>query len=719
MNIDSLATSGGRPADESLLNVDNKSSTSQEMPSSAVHPEHARESEEMFSESDGEDHSEAKYARPNKWKFDPRHLDLIANIIAPEVAELEQQIHISSSGECQFCQKVLDEWVSRVEVDLEYDERGWIEFEIQHRNILLSCKAAAIKGCRMCQLLLWDKFYCYDKIPCSGLDLHETCIFSSLARRPLLLEFGSRDDDQHDLPVSQRGWHICLTYDPFESDYWADIKLPTGFQLQFRGPVLWENNHALPTSSPFHLSLNETSENQRQDSLIQLARIWLSQCTEEHQICRNVELAQQTSFPSRLLALKNDRIRLCETNTLDEPTHYATLSHCWGHIKFLTLTKENLQEFQKEIPLTQLCKTFQQAIYIAKGLDIDYLWIDSLCIIQNDQNNWEEESPKMCDIYSNSSLTIAAAGAENGTEGCFSGQPYYLRSHQFRRKIHGTVKKFECSYDELYSDCVSGTPLAKRGWVLQERLLSPRTLYFGGHQMYWECNDRDACETIPEGFSNKMRARLGVNTLPNGVPLHEEWSEIVHIYSQCDLSFQKDKLVAISGIAERIFKATHDEYYAGLWKENFANQLAWHVQRTNHPRPLVYRAPSWSWASVDGVIDDVRDPHWQFICRPHIQVLEVSTTPKGLSRFGEISAGYLRLKCDILMYLNINEGNMKEHIVIPKLNTSLFKIWDYRDLAFGTFYVLPVLDGSHSGYLGYGTPHCIILKRIAKGSYVF
>jgi hypothetical protein len=148
-----------------------------------------------------------------------------------------------------------------------------------------------------------------------------------------------------------------------------------------------------------------------------MAKIWLKECVEKHEHCSKAEL--QEVLPTRLLCLSGDRVRLIHSvNLAGTRLPYATLSHCWGSIEFFKLCKENLQDLQECVPETELTNTFCDAIYITRSLGLDYLWIDSLCIIQDDEQDWQRESALMSRVYGGSTINIAAAGSFDGNGGC-------------------------------------------------------------------------------------------------------------------------------------------------------------------------------------------------------------------------------------------------------------------------------------------------------------
>lgn len=162
-----------------------------------------------------------------------------------------------------------------------------------------------------------------------------------------------------------------------------------------------------------------------------LARTWLNTCCESHAQCRsdsNGRLASNFQLPTRLLDIRSNVPRLTETSNyiwVDRP-HYATLSHCWGTEQFLCLTTDNVGRLTREgIALTELTKTFQDAITIARAVGLDYIWIDSLCIVQDDLGDWYKEAAAMSSVYSGSTLNIAASSAKSGKDGCFLKPQYF------------------------------------------------------------------------------------------------------------------------------------------------------------------------------------------------------------------------------------------------------------------------------------------------------
>jgi hypothetical protein len=141
---------------------------------------------------------------------------------------------------------------------------------------------------------------------------------------------------------------------------------------------------------------------------------WLETCKQGHDECKGDESSQ---LSTRVLDISGDQVRLYEAQ--GEYGQYLTLSYCWGKAQIITTTTETKQERMKEISWSSLSKTFRDAVIVSRHLGFRYLWIDSLCIIQDDKQDWEREAARMALIYKGSQLTIAVTSSKDGSEGCF------------------------------------------------------------------------------------------------------------------------------------------------------------------------------------------------------------------------------------------------------------------------------------------------------------
>ncbi|KIJ48704.1 hypothetical protein M422DRAFT_115074, partial [Sphaerobolus stellatus SS14] len=277
------------------------------------------------------------------------------------------------------------------------------------------------------------------------------------------------------------------------------------------------------------------------------------------------------------------QIRLIET-TQGQRGHYVTLSHCWGKKQLLVTTQETITERMREIGMTELPRTFQNVITITRGMGLRYIWIDSLCIIQGDTIDWEEQSAVMSDIYAGCYLNIATTRAGGGHEGCLGAR---------------------------IEEQIETAPLQRRAWVYQERSLAPRSVHLHSNEMVWACNSELRCECTeldgsPFGGNGSSASKdriASVGTLEDKKALHSMWRTVVEDFTLLDLTYESDRLPALSGLAQRFaeYFPKNERYLAGLWEGDLARDLLWKPGRV----PLGTTAmmekkdigPSWSWSS--------------------------------------------------------------------------------------------------------------------------
>lgn len=377
---------------------------------------------------------------------------------------------------------------------------------------------------------------------------------------------------------------------------------------------------------------------------MQLANRWTSSCLESHPDCN---LERSRCYPSRLLSIAVDPIRLVVTAQWTDRPLYATLSHCWGIAKFETLEKENIDELKRGVPARFLSKTFIDAIQIARAVGLTYLWIDSLCIIQDSKKDWEAEASMMASVYGGSSLNIAASSAKDGSEGCFLEPLNHAGGFTTRVYTDEKTEILEFVSGDEYYETVTNCHLATRGWTVQEKVLPPRTLHCGNKGFFWECRTRIASEYFPDGFSETNFFLRDDSVRWDDSDLMEYWERIKRWYASCHLTNAGDKLVALSGVARAIQNETGDQYFAGLWRRTLAQELCW--MATDPRQRLQYRAPSWSWTAVDGSVlftsvgrEDIASPTY------YAHVRSVSVIHPGGTTLGAVLHGTLSLHCDVI-----------------------------------------------------------------------
>ncbi|KAK0648446.1 heterokaryon incompatibility protein-domain-containing protein [Cercophora newfieldiana] len=346
-----------------------------------------------------------------------------------------------------------------------------------------------------------------------------------------------------------------------------------------------------------------------------VARSWVGQCLTGHSACPK---PWNSELPSRVLDtqpnLVPDDVQLVDG--FSQRAEYTTLSHCWGNSQPLKLTKASNDNLRRGISIEALPKTFRDAVLVTKSLGIRYLWIDSLCIMQDDTADWESQCAKMADIYKRSYVTIAGPSASGCDSGFLHPRPptskFAVSAQCSGRNIQLSFSN--CGFRPLVPQPES--PLAKRAWVFQERLLSPRVLYFGHRKLYFECFTHEKYEECPHSLApkglNKDRltiSKLSTRSLPTVEQQLEYWNCLVSNYSRLALTKSSDRLPALSGLASEFSPSVGGKYLAGVWGHGFPDSLAWSVPVNSEPAKFqthpddTYLGPSWSWVSARHVVE--------------------------------------------------------------------------------------------------------------------
>lgn len=362
----------------------------------------------------------------------------------------------------------------------------------------------------------------------------------------------------------------------------------------------------------FEPSISQT--NTGNEKCLDLAKRWSEDCLENHLKC--VVTSECSWYPTRLLAVSGSNIALIETadHPLDGP--YATLSHCWGTRSFTTLTRDTTDHFRQGVPIAELLPSFRDAVETVKYLGINYLWIDCFCIIQN-SSDWDVEARRMAAVYSNSILNIAAAHAPNPWGGCFvTRDPETLKRRIIESACTGddpAVLQL-CTKQEHDRDYeLSRSKLFSRAWVVQERLLSPRTLYFGKHRIFWECRSsngilREDSPQEPLGVGAMLHRTNAFGFIKGAMSIESPyansvlWAQTILAFTTAALTFPQDKLAAINGIAECVAARTGDRFVDGFFLRTLPKSLGWTRQPGRRILAQPWRAPRWSWVHWDGPI---------------------------------------------------------------------------------------------------------------------
>lgn len=339
------------------------------------------------------------------------------------------------------------------------------------------------------------------------------------------------------------------------------------------------------------------------DECFETIRQWIRDCKENHQACI---LPSASQLPARLLYLGGPNPQLVEN--IHEQAEYLALSYCWGDSSenpFLKTYGNTLESHKKCIMLGAMPQNFRDAIYVSKRLGYNYLWIDSLCIIQDDGEDWDVQSKLMGDIYHGADLVIAASRAP----AAFNG---FLAERQLPCN-EGTVSMALEDNEQPVVFCYRLSPphrscedeLDSRAWAFQERLRACRYLAFGKRELTWSCQttlhcECDSAEVVDESRKYRERSLEFSLSQSTAQDLHMRWrQDIITFYTQRKLTHHEDKLRALSAIADYFQAKIGGKYLAGLWEQDFILDLLWSTD--DAMRREDFKIPTWSWMACAGL----------------------------------------------------------------------------------------------------------------------
>ncbi len=361
------------------------------------------------------------------------------------------------------------------------------------------------------------------------------------------------------------------------------------------------------------------------DSCVSLMRQWLALCTSGKDKHLRCEIPEEPLLPKRLVYIGDidtpSRLYISEPG---EKGRFAALSHCWGGKVAVRTLRSNLEDHILALP-SPLPKTFADALAVARALGIKYVWIDSLCIVQDDLLDWEAEAAQMANVYANAHVTISADAAPNALAGFLDApsrtvvKTVSVAVPDSDAVIHFRKRGFLAEELPFHSwgdpDTSDGrSKLSTRAWVFQERILSPRTIHFAENEMAWECRSLCDCEcsttsvrTLRKTSVIKHFVQPGpIATRTEPTSPQTSWRHnIVPAYTRLDLTVETDRLPAMAGLADAAsrVRSPDDQYLCGLWRGTLRDDLLWQVTLRGGARALSEGyAPSWSWASVAGPV---------------------------------------------------------------------------------------------------------------------
>lgn len=470
-------------------------------------------------------------------------------------------------------------------------------------------------------------------------------------------------------------------------------------------------------SSPSNQKIEGNTSSESNETI---ARGWFQRCRNDHPHCTPADYSGR-KLPRRLLEVGNPTnglaVKVIETQP-PQDIEYMTLSHCWGGTLPMCLLTANLETFKTGIPFSSLPKTFQDAFSVVGWFGIKYLWIDALCIIQDSEDDWAQESGRMRGYYKYSFGTIAATGASNSSEGLFFDRnPAFVAPFKAIVSSEGNEESVEVTAGGSCLGALNKEPLNQRGWVLQERFLSPRILHFGRMHMSWECRTELLSETWPNivPLHVYIRSHFALNFVHTTrsrdrhlKDTRDLWRKLVSTYSKLALSRLSDRCVAFAGIAEEIQATIRDDYVAGLWQQQLMEGLLWRVDRHQYPkdspaRAQSYVAPSWSWLSLDGAVELETFENWE---TRNMAAMNAEVESVTENKFGSIKHGVIGARGALVPAICTADNTYwsfhsirSERIEEANRISTLFIDEGYIEEPDRFLYCLPILDRSlHDGY---------------------
>lgn len=332
---------------------------------------------------------------------------------------------------------------------------------------------------------------------------------------------------------------------------------------------------------------------------------------------------------------------------------YVALSHCWGSCPTLKTLSTNIERFRIGVPLRDLPPTFKDAVKMTKSLSFDYIWIDSLCIVQDSLTDWEEQSSLMALVYGNAELVLAASSASSTVDGFLKERKGYRESSVRLACIQNQDRAITLKYRLLQPKDLAPMldPLDQRAWALQERLLARRYLAIGSHDTSWTCTTSSACECEWWRVASVWRYEIpNIESVLQKIDKTEElakcWREkVLRHYSFRGLTVSSDNLVAVSAIASVFREKLGSDYLAGIWLEDLIPGLLWGSVIRRHAAYASDRsAPSWSWASLPTLHFSIHD-NYRTLSKIEslVRVMETKTTTSTMNSFGSVHSGYIKL----------------------------------------------------------------------------
>ena len=352
---------------------------------------------------------------------------------------------------------------------------------------------------------------------------------------------------------------------------------------------------------------------------------WYQDCKSKHLNCNR----GQEIVPKRLLQLaaeaKSGRVSLVNMDCFEVPPRsieYLALSYCWGGSTNSRSLRANIHDREQcGLDLLDLPPAIQDALSVTRQLGFSYLWVDALCICQDDEAEWDLEAAKMANIYGGSAFAISALASPDA-------DVPFLSPRSFEGAKIGSIERLDVEegaagedplrlfireHPRTISQELELARLNSRAWAFQERILAPGVLHYGCDQVFWECNEYRGGGISETGFGQEIEAERLYdykNLRLGGENSGKLWHNLVRDLTRRNLTVFSDRLHAISGLAARLRKMNifSGPYAAGLWETDLVFHLIWTAEEDRRMSGSVddaghtkqnSRVATWSWAHVE------------------------------------------------------------------------------------------------------------------------
>jgi hypothetical protein len=430
---------------------------------------------------------------------------------------------------------------------------------------------------------------------------------------------------------------------------------------------------------------------------IGLMKQWIDRCHMTH----GHALPEPDRGPSRLIKLsKNEELRakVCSPKA---PVKFAALSYRWGADVQSATLKKNVNERYEKLTTSDFPKTLRDAIHVTRGLGLEYLWIDRICILQDDGDDWAKEASLMADIYETAYVVISATATEDCRDGFLEkrSEPPLIMQYKQRGKGSCEVRARQIEGH----NCDGETPktnysLMQRGWCMQERYLARRIIHFLPDEVLFQCENERDCECGAaskedmyyedyEGLDTFTNLRAAPDMDTKGHTFEWDWMVIASDYSNMNLTYGDDSLPALSGLAACIQHLKPGKYITGLWEKDIIYQLGWRVEtganlrRWKYPEDVDILGPTFSWSSHVRPVGKGYGRNMQYISALESFEVELATpNPYGKVRHASLClSGPVVAGRDLITRLKTSEDRRDEAHVYLDSGLHLMVPFIYRD----------------------------------------